>query len=158
MTLPASGSISLSQVNVELGLPANAQISLTDAAVRTLAGVPSGPISLSNLYGKSSQFTVNATSASNSELSTSNGTVTCFPSVSVSGGSGSFSYAWSFTSNPNNCALLDSTLATCRVSHSYTSHSNGSANAVLQCIVTDSTNGKTVTATGITATVSWEWS
>jgi hypothetical protein len=52
MTLPA-GQISLGEVNTELSLSATAQISLNDAAVRTLAGVPSGAIAMSNLQGKS---------------------------------------------------------------------------------------------------------
>lgn len=53
MTLPATGSISLSQVNVELGRAAAARISLGEAAVRSLAGVSSGTIRMSNLRGKS---------------------------------------------------------------------------------------------------------
>lgn len=53
MTLPASGPLSLSQVNVELGNPSTATISLNDANVRTLANVPSGAISMQNLLGKS---------------------------------------------------------------------------------------------------------
>lgn len=51
MTLPASGAISMSQVRTELG--ASGAISLGQASVRALAGVASGTISLSNLYGKS---------------------------------------------------------------------------------------------------------
>lgn len=52
MPLPTSGPISMSQINVELGFPATQVISLNDAAVRALARVPSGTISLSDFYGK----------------------------------------------------------------------------------------------------------
>jgi hypothetical protein len=55
MTLPV-GTISLSQVNVELGLSSTALISMNDTAVRALAGVASGAISMSDLQGKSSAF------------------------------------------------------------------------------------------------------
>jgi len=54
MTLPASGAISMNQVNVELGSAGTTQRSLNDTAVRTLFGIPSGQISMSNGYGKSS--------------------------------------------------------------------------------------------------------
>ena len=56
MALPASpNTITMGQVNTELGLSATASISLNDAAVRTLAGVGgSGTIiSMSDLHGKS---------------------------------------------------------------------------------------------------------
>lgn len=60
MTLNASGPISLGgsttgeSINLELGLSATAQISLNDTAVRTLAGVASGAITVpTNFYGKS---------------------------------------------------------------------------------------------------------
>lgn len=53
MALPASGSISMNQVNVELGAAGTTQRSLNDAAVRTLFGVASGQISMSNGWGKS---------------------------------------------------------------------------------------------------------
>lgn len=52
MALPASGTISMLQVRTELA--ATGAISLGQATVRTLFGVPSGTISLSNGYGKSS--------------------------------------------------------------------------------------------------------
>jgi hypothetical protein len=52
MPLP-TGSISLSQVNTELGLSSTTQISLNQANVRTLAGKASGAISMSDLWGKS---------------------------------------------------------------------------------------------------------
>jgi hypothetical protein len=51
MTLPASGQISMSQVRTELSL--SGQISLGQSEVRTLFGVASGQIKLSDGYGKS---------------------------------------------------------------------------------------------------------
>ena len=54
MTLPTSGNpLSFSQVDVELGLSATAQISMNDTAVRTLFGVASGAIGMSSGFGKS---------------------------------------------------------------------------------------------------------
>ncbi|MEY4472749.1 MAG: hypothetical protein RL671_1053 [Pseudomonadota bacterium] len=55
MTLQNSGSISLGNVAVELGRTSTTTSLLGKAAVRILAGVASGPVSLSNLYGKSSE-------------------------------------------------------------------------------------------------------
>lgn len=53
MTLPSSGTLSMSQVNVELQRPPNSPLNLNDPIVRALAGVPSGPYWMSALYGKS---------------------------------------------------------------------------------------------------------
>ena len=50
MTLPASGFISMGQVNTELGKFGNDPISLNDLDVRALAQKPSGPISLNDLH------------------------------------------------------------------------------------------------------------
>lgn len=66
MTLPVvpGSSLSLSQVNTELGYSSTAQISLNDSAVRTLAGVGASPatISFSNLSGKSNTFSFTVSS------------------------------------------------------------------------------------------------
>jgi len=68
MTLNSSGAISLGgttsgeSIAVENGGPGTAEISLNDAAVRSLAGVPSGAIIMpTNFYGKSNTVTINLT-------------------------------------------------------------------------------------------------
>ena len=54
MTLPAYPNIiTMAQVNTELGRASNAAINLNETAVRTLAGVPSGIITMHDLHGKS---------------------------------------------------------------------------------------------------------
>jgi len=63
MTLNASGPISLAgavtgqSIAVELNLSPTSQISLNENSVRTLAGVPSGVITMpTNFYGKSNEY------------------------------------------------------------------------------------------------------
>ena len=51
MALQTSGEISLSDVNLELGLGATSNITMS--SLRVLADVPSGPIGLDDLYGAS---------------------------------------------------------------------------------------------------------
>jgi hypothetical protein len=63
MTLPYSGQISMSQVNPELAKAPTATISFGDAGVRDLAGIPSGAISMSNLWGKGAATVTYITSA-----------------------------------------------------------------------------------------------
>ena len=71
MGLPASGAISINDVNVELGNTATAQIDMNSAAVRGLFGIGSGAISMSDGYGKSSQFSFSITSnVNNASLAT----------------------------------------------------------------------------------------
>ena len=160
MTLPSSYPISTGHILAELKITNPSRtypLNLFDADVRALAGVPSGPISMANLLGKSSYVPmtvtgVNASASFNSAVGA--GTAVCNPSVTVSGGSGGRTYAWSFTSNPNTCTLGSATSQTCSVSKAYGLNATGSASAVLQCSVTDSTS-TTVTATGVTANLDW---
>lgn len=74
MALPSTGSISMDQVRIELGL--SGAISLNQANVRTLAGKPSGTISMSDLRGKSAIVTVTA------------------QALVVAGGGGTFTHSW----------------------------------------------------------------
>jgi hypothetical protein len=60
-----SGQISLNDVNVELGLAGTTTISMNQANVRALAGVPSGAISMQNLQNKSNRVTITTTIAAN---------------------------------------------------------------------------------------------
>lgn len=77
MALPSSGPISLSDVNVELGLSATAQISLNDSAVRTLFAIGSGAIGMADGRGKANQFAFtissNQTNANLATLATNAG-------------------------------------------------------------------------------------
>lgn len=52
MALPSTGSISMSQVLTELGLPAGTPISMNSPLVRRLFNIPSGPVSMSNGHSK----------------------------------------------------------------------------------------------------------
>ena len=67
MALPASGAISLNNVNVELGLSGTTLISMNQATVRTLFGKASGAIRMNDGYGKSNRvslsYTYSATAA-----------------------------------------------------------------------------------------------
>ena len=52
MALPASGPLSINNINVELGKAGTTQSSLGQTDFRTLSGVASGTLSMSNFYGK----------------------------------------------------------------------------------------------------------
>jgi hypothetical protein len=61
----------MSQVNTELGIPSTTEISLNQANVRSLAAVPSGQISMSNLQGKSASVALTiSTNQTNLDLYT----------------------------------------------------------------------------------------
>lgn len=153
MTLPASGAISLSQVSVELGRATTATTSLGETATRNMAGVASGAISMSNLYGKAA-MSATGVPASASANSNTAGSVTCSPSVTVTGGTAPYTFSWVFASNPDACTLTNATSQTCSVSKSFANGSTGTASATPQCTVTDA-NGNTATTT---ANASLDWS
>jgi len=74
MALNSSGPISLAgttagvSIQIENGGNGTTQISLNDAAVRTLAGVPSGAITMpTNFYGKSNRVAIAITISSNTQ-------------------------------------------------------------------------------------------
>jgi len=67
MTLPSSGWIQVSDINVELGRAWNAPFDINEAAVRALAGKPSGAISFSDFFGKSAGITINLVGATYSD-------------------------------------------------------------------------------------------
>lgn len=157
MTLQASGQITYNDIVNELRIsnPSRAYTgTLGDADMRALAGVPSGPISFSNFYGKSSYIPMNVTGNSDYDSFnsvSSGGTASTNPSVSVTGGNPSKTYLWSFTSNPNGFTLSNSSSQTCTVSKAFTQNANFIQGCTLQCAVNDGSN--TVTATGITGTL-----
>jgi len=155
MTLPASGPLTLGQVAAELGI--GLPLSLGDTRVRALAGVASGPISLGQLRGKSGATPLSATArddfgSANTQYGP--GTVSCSPSITAGGGTGTITYLWEFTSNPDGCTLAGSAGATCVVSHSYTKNAVGTANVTLRCTVRDGAGG-VVVRNGISAGLEW---
>lgn len=58
MALPSSGAISMHDIKAELGIGTGIKLDLGDPRVRALAGISSGAISLSDLYGKSNGTTM----------------------------------------------------------------------------------------------------
>jgi len=141
MTLP-TGTITMGQVNTELGRSATATISLNETAVRTLAGVPSGTISMNNLRGKSSFSASGTTSVSGSDTRLGAGSktvTTSAASVTPSGGTSPYSYLWEYVSGdtflPNTSTSNSTTFSkNMTVSVGQTVEATG----VYRCRVTDS--------------------
>ena len=142
MTLPASGNpISLGQVNTELSLAATAQISMNDAAVRTLFGIGSGAIDLNTGHGKSNTAppvntgapSVSGTAQTGSVLSCSTGSWTGTPTPT-------YAYQWQHgTTN-----IASATASTYTLDRSYIGET-------IRCVVTG-TNTVTAVAADSNAT------
>lgn len=159
MTLPSSGAISIAQIAAELGI--GLPLSSVDGRVLALAGKSAPPVTMpSDFYGKSASgaptpFSVSKLDASGSAITTSvAGTVSCAPQVSETGGTPPYARTWSFTSNPNGCALSNTNAIVCTVSHTFAKLSDGEATAILQCVSTDSA-GASITTGNIMAYLEW---
>lgn len=142
MTLP-TGTILMSDINVELGRAWNAPLSLNDAAVRALAGKPSGAISMADLRGKSAYTPMTYTAYEAQQEGTFSGqqtqyTATLRPSIYVANGSGGYTYSWAFVSNAGGF-----TMSLANTSQPALQHIVGKfgfqGNCVVRCTVTDNT-------------------
>ena len=56
MTLPSTGAISASDINVELRRPASSPLSFADPVIRQLAGKATGPVTFDDFKGKSAFY------------------------------------------------------------------------------------------------------
>lgn len=161
MTLPTSGPISIGMVAAELGI--GLPLSLGDSRVRALAGIPSGPISLGDLRGKTAGggggggggSPLSAVGTSDTESMAGNTTGNqysgaAFPSVEASGGTGNYAYQWSVTTG-SGYTVIDSITATPTVRHTI-GRFGFSDTCVLACVVSDGVS--TVTVTNILAVYS----
>jgi hypothetical protein len=117
MALPASGQISINQVNVELGVAGTTQRSFNDAVVRTLFAVASGAISMSNGFGKSNAPAVTPGSQNYTTPGTYTFTVPAFNTLTVNvwggGGAGNRSIGQpsATTDNPGGTSSFSSYLS-----------------------------------------------
>lgn len=160
MTIRTTPPISLSDVMAELRVnnPGRAYpIALGDTDVRALAGKSSGPLSLSDLYGKSGQAPLTATTTDGYAFynnATSGGTGTATATVTPAGGSGGYSCAWTVVSNVGGATVGALNGASVTISKTYVKNSTGSATVTFNVTVTDS-QGHTVTVNNVQATVEY---
>ena len=161
MTLPSTYPISMSQVLDELKLfnPSRAYpISLLDTDVLHLARKTAGPVSFSDLLGRSgfspvavAGFTppspIPVSFEGNGVL---NATISCTPS----GGSGSLSFAWTVQATGGvGTYIVGSAGATATVATSGQT-APASGNAVVRCTITDLITGATAFGD---VTINWAW-
>lgn len=138
MTLPTTGNISLGMVGAELGIAM--PLSLGDSRVRTLAGKPSGAISLTDLRGKTATtyvaptiecdtFVDNQTFAFQGQSAT----VTATPSFAIIGGEAPFNVVWARTSGTSQVTVSGTTAPTFQA----TGQATFSLTATFRATVTD---------------------
>jgi len=123
MTTP-TGQIGMSSVNVEIGLPWNANIWLDHGLVRQLAGAGGGGtrMEMNWLRGKSSYVAVTATGSpdyyeENFAGTRFQNTITLQPIVWPAGGTKSYTYVWEFEDNSGGFTLSNANSQQCSISH-----------------------------------------
>jgi hypothetical protein len=156
VSLPSSGAIGMWDIEVEAGFSGGQNIWLDHATMRTLAGRPGSGnyIAVSDFYGKSSFSAWGNNASADMDTSGSGGYVTCFPSVTPVGGTGSYTYSWAVNSNNMSATVSNTTSQSCTVQKNVGRNSGGSGTCILQCTVSD-TGGHTVTVYNISAVLSW---
>ena len=150
MALPTSGNITIQMIATELGL--SLPLDLNDSRVRTLAGKPSGSITMpGDFYGKSS---VTATITGSMSQQRQGGTTsTSWRSsgvfgVTTSSGTVPTAYAWSIIADDVGEMVLSGNTGTQATCNGPVYDINGEqyiSTFVLQCIAT--VDGNQVTAT-----------
>lgn len=108
MTLPASGAISLANVNVELSKTSTATIGMNCTDVRNLFGKASGTISMSDGYGKANEITGCATYTSPGSYTWTVPAQVSSVSVVAVGGGGGMSMTGGSLSYKNKIAVTTS--------------------------------------------------
>lgn len=139
MTLPASGPITLGQVAAELGI--GLPLSLGDPRVRALAGVPSGPISLGQLRGKSAYTamagSMDDVSATADADPPSNYSLPIPVSMILMGGQAPITYTWVKISGIGTVDDVNSPASTGRMPVARFSEPGDTSQMVVQCTATD---------------------
>lgn len=161
MTIRATPPISLSDVMAELRITNSGRqfpISLGDADVRALAGKPSGAISLSDLYSRSSYIPMTVYATGNSEFVNTgfqSGTLESYAAASVSGGKGTKFFNWVVLETIGAPTVSGHSTSTLTVRVDYVRYSNGHALVRARCDVTDET-GAVVSSPEVIVELDWE--
>jgi hypothetical protein len=172
MTLPTSGPISIGMVAAELGIAL--PLSLGDSRVRALAGVPSGPISLGQLRGKSASTSTGGGSSggggggggttstlaasmydANGETSATGTQYTYLVPVSIAvmGGTAPYSYAWSKLSGSGTLISSNSASASEQFVVGKYANPGDVYTAVVKCTVTDAVGAVVQGQANVTLTI-----
>lgn len=151
--LPASGQIDMGKVRAEVAT--GGPVGLGDAAVRALAGVPSGEIGLDDLYNKAGTpatgFTATPQDGEASGPATGTTFITSvYPSVLEANGTPPYARQWSISVQDDaGFVLKDADQATCTVEHRIGKYGYV-GQCSLTCVSSDAA-GQQVTNTGIVA-------